>query len=98
VKDHSSRKDERLLEINLDGMIGAKAGSVVSDRGQIRFERVCYWNIGSPGGLVKKALTGDGASLMKASGKGKLYLEDEGKEISCCVWKMMRFPLTALII
>jgi uncharacterized protein (AIM24 family) len=33
------------------------------------------------GTAFKKAFTGEGASLMKANGKGKLYLADSGKKI-----------------
>ena len=34
------------------------------------------------GKLFKKAFTGEGASLMKATGSGKLYVADQGKKIS----------------
>ncbi|MGD6887859.1 AIM24 family protein, partial [Staphylococcus shinii] len=32
--------------------------------------------------LMKKALTGEGSQLMKASGNGKLYIADQGKKIT----------------
>ena len=32
--------------------------------------------------MFKKALTGEGAALMKATGQGKLYLADQGKKIT----------------
>ncbi|MDZ5473163.1 AIM24 family protein [Bacillus sp. 31A1R] len=71
----------RMLEINLDGQIWAKAGSMVSYRGKIKFEREGILEHGL-GKLFKKALTGEGTSLMKANGSGKLYLADQGKKIS----------------
>ena len=46
--------------------------------GQIKFEREGIMEHGI-GSMFKKALTGEGTSLMKASGKGKLYLADKGK-------------------
>ncbi len=71
----------RLMEVNLDGQVWAKAGAMVSYRGDIKFEREGILEHGF-GKLFKKALTGEGTSLMKAAGKGKLYLADQGKKIS----------------
>ncbi|MCM3767031.1 AIM24 family protein [Neobacillus niacini] len=70
----------RLLEVNLDGLVWAKAGSMVAYHGKIKFEREGILEHGL-GTAFKKALTGEGASLMKANGTGKLYLADEGKKI-----------------
>ncbi|MFD9628460.1 AIM24 family protein [Peribacillus muralis] len=72
---------ERILEINLEQQIWAKMGTMVSYRGQIKFEREGILEHGL-GKLFKKALTGEGASLMKATGSGKLYVADQGKKIS----------------
>ncbi|ATH92101.1 hypothetical protein ACH95_07760 [Bacillus glycinifermentans] len=71
----------RLLEVNLDGKVWAKAGSMISYRGQIKFEREGVFEHGL-GRMMKKVLSGEGTSLMKAEGKGKLYLADQGKKIS----------------
>lgn len=71
----------RMLEINLNGQIWAKAGAMVSYRGNIKFEREGILEHGL-GKMFKKALTGEGTSLMKANGTGKLYLADQGKKIS----------------
>ncbi|UII54546.1 AIM24 family protein [Cytobacillus spongiae] len=72
---------ERMLEINLSNQIWAKSGAMVSYRGQIKFEREGILEHGL-GKMFKKALTGEGTSLMKATGNGKLYLADQGKKIS----------------
>ncbi|MCK1991168.1 AIM24 family protein [Peribacillus muralis] len=72
---------ERILEINLEQQIWAKMGTMVSYRGQIKFEREGILEHGL-GKLFKKALTGEGASLMKSTGSGKLYVADQGKKIS----------------
>ena len=71
---------ERLLEVNLEGLVWAKAGSMVAYHGKIKFEREGVFEKGM-GAMFKKALTGEGASLMKANGHGKLYLADSGKKI-----------------
>ncbi|MBS8264604.1 AIM24 family protein [Mesobacillus boroniphilus] len=71
----------RMLEINLNGQVWSKAGAMVSYRGQIKFEREGVLEHGI-GKMFKKAITGEGTSLMKANGNGKLYLADQGKKIS----------------
>jgi len=71
----------RMLEVNLNGQVWAKAGAMVSYRGNIKFEREGILEHGL-GKMFKKALTGEGTSLMKAAGNGKLYLADQGKKIS----------------
>ncbi len=71
---------DRMLEVNLDGLVWAKAGSMVAYEGRIKFEREGILEHGV-GAMFKKALTGEGASLMKANGNGKLYLADSGKKV-----------------
>ncbi|MFJ8260798.1 AIM24 family protein [Rummeliibacillus sp. NPDC094406] len=70
----------RMLEVNLDGLVWAKAGSMVAYNGSIKFEREGVLEHGI-GAMFKKAFTGEGAALMKANGQGKLYLADSGKKI-----------------
>lgn len=72
---------QRMLEVNLEEMVWAKAGSMVSYMGNIKFTREGILEHGL-GKMFKKALTGEGASLMKAEGQGKLYLADQGKKIT----------------
>jgi len=70
-----------LLEVNLKNQkIMAKAGSMVAYIGNIDFKREGLLSKGL-GGLLKKAISGEGTSLMHASGTGKLYLADEGKKV-----------------
>lgn len=71
----------RILEINLESQIWAKMGSMISYRGNIKFEREGILEHGI-GKLFKKAFTGEGTPLMKATGQGKLYVADQGKKIS----------------
>lgn len=70
----------RMLEVNLDGYVWAKVGSMIAYNGNIKFEREGIMEHGL-GNMFKKAFTGEGTSLMKAKGQGKLYLADSGKKI-----------------
>ncbi|MER1986196.1 MAG: AIM24 family protein [Solibacillus sp.] len=70
----------RILEVNLDGLVWSKMGAMISYEGNIKFEREGILEHGL-GTMFKKAFTGEGAALMKATGKGKLYLADSGKKI-----------------
>jgi uncharacterized protein (AIM24 family) len=72
---------DRMLEINLNGMIWTKTGSMVAYRGDIRFTREGMLDRGI-GNLLKKAVSGEGTKLTKAEGRGKLYLADSGKKIT----------------
>ena len=84
-KDHGEglfeQEGDRLLEVNLDGMVWTKAGSMVSYLGDVKFTREGVLEHGV-GRLLKKAVSGEGTRLTKAEGKGALYLADAGKKIS----------------
>jgi len=70
----------RMLEVNLNGSVWTKRGSMVSYLGNMKFtrERILEKGIGR---MLKKAISGEGAQLTKAEGRGKLYLADQGKKI-----------------
>ncbi len=74
-------ESDRVLECNLNGMIWMKVGAMIAYTGQIKFTREGMLEQGL-GNFFKKALTGEGASLSKAEGRGKLYLADGGKVIT----------------
>jgi uncharacterized protein (AIM24 family) len=74
-------ESERLLEVNLETQVWIKTGVMVAYRGDIKFEREGIMEHGL-GKLLKKAVTGEGAKLTKATGRGKMYLADEGKKVS----------------
>jgi uncharacterized protein (AIM24 family) len=84
-KDHGQglfeMETERFLELNLDGMIWTKMGSMVSYRGDVKFTREGILEQGI-GNLFKKAISGEGTSLTKAEGRGVVYLADSGKKIT----------------
>lgn len=70
----------RILEVNLTDHVWAKMGSMVSYLGNIRFERERMLEHGLRR-FFKRSFTGEGSSLMKATGHGQLYLADQGKKI-----------------
>lgn len=72
---------ERMLEVNLDGAIWTKMGSMVAYNGGIKFTREGILSQGM-GNLLKKAISGEGAQLTKAEGTGVLYLADSGKKVT----------------
>jgi uncharacterized protein (AIM24 family) len=69
------------LEVNLDGRVNTKMGSMVAYKGQIKFTREKMMDQGL-GNLLKKAVSGEGMSITYADGQGKLYLADAGKKVS----------------
>ena len=74
-------ESERMLEINVNGHVWIKMGSMVAYTGDIRFtrERVLEHGLGR---FLKKSFTGEGVRLTKAEGRGPLYLADKGKKVS----------------
>jgi uncharacterized protein (AIM24 family) len=74
-------ESNRLLEINLNGMVWTKMGSMVAYLGSIQFTREGVFEHGVKK-LLKRTVTGEGTTLTKAEGKGTLYLADYGKKIS----------------
>ena len=72
---------ERMMELNLNGEMWTKMGSMISYRGNIKFTREGILEQGL-GNLLKKAVSGEGARLTKAEGRGQVYLADSGKKIT----------------
>lgn len=70
----------RLLEVRVKGLVRAKVGSMVARRGSVRFTREGLAEQGLAT-LFKKAISGEGAHLMKMEGQGRVYLADNGKKI-----------------
>ncbi|MEZ5329932.1 MAG: AIM24 family protein [Verrucomicrobiales bacterium] len=71
---------QRLLEVNLNGTVWTKMGSMVAYRGNVKFTREGVLEQGI-GNLLKKAVSGEGTRLTKAEGQGKVYLADSGKKV-----------------
>ncbi|MFD2925015.1 AIM24 family protein [Halobacillus naozhouensis] len=79
--DYFELETQRILEVNLTDEVWAKSGSMISYNGSIKFEREGILEHGV-GKMFKKAFSGEGSSLMKAQGRGRLYLADQGKKIT----------------
>lgn len=86
------KETERLLEVNLDGRVYTKKGSMVAYQGNIKFTREGLLD-GGVGNLLKKAVSGEGLSITYAEGRGKLYLADAGKKVS-----IIRLQNEALVV
>ena len=70
-----------MLEVNLNGPVWTKMGSMVAYVGNIKFTREGLLEKGL-GKLLKRTVSGEGTKLTKAEGQGRLYLADSGKRIS----------------
>jgi uncharacterized protein (AIM24 family) len=81
-------ESDRVLEVNLGQAAGSSAtmiwmkhGAMIAYTGNIKFTREGLLDQGL-GNLLKKAVSGEGATLSKAEGQGKLYVADGGKRIT----------------
>ena len=79
--DFFELESSRILEVNLDGMVWTKMGSMISYTGKVKFTREGILEHGV-GKLIKKRVSGEGTQLTKATGQGQLYLADLGKKIT----------------
>jgi len=74
-------ESSHMLEARVDGLIWAKAGAMIARKGDIKFTRQGILEQGL-GNLLKKAVSGEGMTLMKVEGRGRVYLADVGKKIT----------------
>jgi uncharacterized protein (AIM24 family) len=72
-------QNSKLLKVRLDEVtIQAKLGSMVAYQGDVTFEHAGSGGIGR---MLKKAMTGEGASLMKIKGTGEVFLADQAQDV-----------------
>ena len=72
-------QNSKLLKVSLDQVtVQAKLGSMVAYQGDVTFEHA---GSGGMGRLIKKAVTGEGQSLMKVTGSGEVFLADQAQDI-----------------
>jgi uncharacterized protein (AIM24 family) len=74
-------ENDRVLEVNLNGHVWTKTGSMIAHMGGVRFTREGILEHGI-GRLLKRTVSGEGTQLTKAEGSGKLYLADNAKKIN----------------
>lgn len=73
-------ENAHLLEVNLNGKIWTKVGAMIAYVGAVKFTREGMLGHGV-GKLLKKMVSGEGTPLMKAEGRGRVYLADRGKKV-----------------
>ena len=72
-------QNSKLLKVSLNQItIQAKAGAMVAYQGDVAFEHA---GSGGLGRMMKKAMTGEGTTLMKMSGTGEVFLADTAQDI-----------------
>jgi uncharacterized protein (AIM24 family) len=74
-----SLQNSKLLKVELNQVtIQSKLGSMVAYQGDVTFEHA---GSGGLGRMLKKAMTGEGASLMKITGSGEVFLADQAQDV-----------------
>jgi uncharacterized protein (AIM24 family) len=77
--DAFTLQNSKLLKVRLDQVtIQAKLGSMVAYQGEVTFEHA---GSGGMSRLIKKAVSGEGATLMKVTGAGEVFLADTAQDI-----------------
>jgi uncharacterized protein (AIM24 family) len=77
--DGFTLQNSKLLKVSLTGnTIQAKLGSMVAYQGDASFEHA---GAGGMSRMLKKAVTGEGQSLMKISGSGEVFLADTAQDV-----------------
>jgi uncharacterized protein (AIM24 family) len=76
--DRFTLQNPRMLRVALDGEVMARQGAMVAYQGEVDF---AYQGAGGMGKFLKKALTSEGMSLMKVSGRGDVFFADDAMEI-----------------
>jgi uncharacterized protein (AIM24 family) len=78
-QDAFALQNSKLLKVRLGQVtIQAKLGSMVAYQGEVKFEHA---GSGGLSRMVKKAVTGEGAKLMKMEGSGEVFLADRAQDV-----------------
>jgi uncharacterized protein (AIM24 family) len=77
--DAFALQNSKLLKVALNQVtVQAKVGSMVGYQGEVTFEHA---GSGGMGRLLKKAVTGEGQTLMRVTGAGEVFLADQAQDI-----------------
>lgn len=76
-----AQETPEMLEVNLDGRVWGRVGSMIAHTGNVTFEREGALE-GGIANFIKKQFTGENAPLMKMEGQGRVYLADQKKNLS----------------
>jgi len=78
-RDAFSLQNSKLLKVELNQVtIQAKLGSMVAYQGDVSFE---HSGSGGLGRMLKKAVSGEGTTLMKMTGSGEVFLADQAQDV-----------------
>ena len=78
-QDAFALQNSKLLKVPLNQVtIQAKLGSMVAYQGDVTFEHA---GSGGMGRMLKKAVSGEGTSLMRITGSGEVFLADQAQDI-----------------
>jgi uncharacterized protein (AIM24 family) len=70
-------QNPHMLLVNLDGEVYAKQGAMAAYQGDVDFN----FEGGGMGRFLKKMVSGEDLQLMKCTGKGDVFLADNGSEV-----------------
>lgn len=73
-------ENPHLLEVNLNGRVWTKVGAMIAYTGDVTFTREGVLEHGV-GKMLKRMVSGEGTSLMKVEGRGRVYLAEKGKKV-----------------
>lgn len=77
--DAFALQNSKLLKVRLEEVtIQAKIGSMVAYQGDVKFEHA---GSGGMSRMLKKAVSGEGAELMKVKGSGEVFLADAAQDV-----------------
>ena len=78
-QDAFALQNSKLLKVSLNQIaIQSKVGAMVAYQGEVDFEHA---GSGGMSRFIKKAVTGEGQSLMKVTGQGEVFLADRAQDI-----------------
>lgn len=73
-------ENSKLLDIDIDGTVIAKAGSMIAYDGDLSFTGKSSAE-GGLTGMIKSKVTSEGTPVMEVEGRGHVYLADQEKKI-----------------
>lgn len=71
-------QNSKMLKVALDGEVIARQGAMVAYQGRIDFAAL---GSGGVGRFIQQQLTGEGIPLMRATGRGDLFLADTASDV-----------------
>ncbi|OYR75161.1 AIM24 family protein [Halorubrum ezzemoulense] len=74
------RENSYTLDVDVDGTVMAKAGSMVAFTGDVSFTGKASAE-GGITGFLKEAATSEGTPIMAVEGQGHVYFADDGKKV-----------------